>query len=47
MLNRRFIAVVLIALSSPAFADIIVEQAMIAGGELRVIGRLADRGRLP
>jgi hypothetical protein len=41
MLNRRFIAVVLIALSSPAFADIIVEQAMIAGGELRVIGRLS------
>lgn len=40
MFKRSMIATVLALVGSPALADIVIDQAMIAGGELRVMGRL-------
>jgi len=36
-------APVLLLTATPAFADLIVEQATIAGGQLHVIGRVNPR----
>ena len=41
MFRRPLVAVPLMLASFPASAEIIVEQAMIAGGELRVVGRVS------
>ena len=41
MYKRPLLAVALALLSHSALADIIIDQAMIAGGELRVMGRLS------
>src|SRR4051812_20295718 len=41
MMKRLLIGLVFAFSSAPAMADIIVEQAMITAGELRVVGRLS------
>ena len=41
MLKRLLPAAVLALSSVPALADILIDQAMITGGALRVMGRLA------
>jgi hypothetical protein len=38
MRRRVFSSLILVASSSPVIAEIIVDQAMITGGELRVVG---------
>jgi len=42
MLGRALTALIFTATVSPVCADILVEQSMIIGGELRVIGRLSQ-----
>ena len=44
MRRRVFYSLILVASSSPAVAEIIIDQAMITAGELRVIGRLTAPG---
>src|SRR3712207_2335747 len=41
MLKRLLAGSILIASGSPAMADILIDQAMITAGELRVVGRLS------
>ena len=41
MIKRLLVGSVVALGCTPAYADIIVDQAMITGGELRVIGRLS------
>ena len=41
MLRRLLVGAAIVLGSVPASADIIVDQAMITAGELRVVGRLS------
>ena len=41
MLKRLLAGSILIASGMPAMADIVIDQAMITAGELRVVGRLS------
>src|SRR6478735_2146161 len=47
MLKYLFAGAVVLAGSAPALADIVIDQAMIAGGELRVLGRLSRPRQAP
>ena len=41
MYARYLLAPVLALSGGPVLAEIVIDQAMIAGGELRIVGRLA------
>jgi len=47
MLKYLFAGAVVLAGSAPALADIVIDQAMIAGGELRGLGRLSRPRQAP
>src|SRR5215218_455390 len=47
MLKRLLAGSIFIASMSPAMADIVIDQAMITGGELRVTGRLSKPRQAP
>src|SRR5688572_7719165 len=47
MLKRLLVGSIVIASTSPAMGDILIDQAMITGGELRVVGRLSKPRQAP